>query len=267
VAQYNDAFGKSFSTESPDEVAQVRIGQSLSDYAGEFMGDSYPAGKLTDVVYFVEGGMEDWAYAAGWDVGASQPCTPSSFGGYPRSKTAYAETGHADAFRAFNILVETADAKRPQESRLGTDEALFQVSGPGDGHVPRNLRLAAQLIDVVQPYVHNTAVDAALVGGGGSRRLHDGVGGVIARVWRSLLQLWPAAPRSLATPRDFRECYQRWVTAATCGAAAQLNVTLGWDVGGGYVVDFTHVRVGVWDASVSPSVLGLPVANDDSPGA
>jgi len=28
---------------------------------------TYRTGAITDVVYGVEGGMEDWAYAAGWE--------------------------------------------------------------------------------------------------------------------------------------------------------------------------------------------------------
>jgi hypothetical protein len=27
----------------------------------------YTVGKITDVVYGVEGGMEDWAYGVGWE--------------------------------------------------------------------------------------------------------------------------------------------------------------------------------------------------------
>ncbi len=39
------------------------------------------------------------------------------------------------------------------ENTLGTDADPLTVSGDGDGHVPRNMRLALQLIDVVQPYI------------------------------------------------------------------------------------------------------------------
>ncbi len=50
-----------------------------------------------------------------------------------------------EAFRAFNMLVETASFKRPSESTLGTDVGLLSPSGAGNGHVPRNLRLALQV--------------------------------------------------------------------------------------------------------------------------
>ena len=52
--------------------------------------------------------------------------------------------------RAFNFLVETWDRKRPYESELGDDENMLVVAGPGDGHVPRNLRLAMFFVDLVQ---------------------------------------------------------------------------------------------------------------------
>jgi hypothetical protein len=49
--------------------------------------------------------MEDWAYAAGWDVAAVAPCTPTINGGYDRARTDYAALGKLDALRAFNLLV------------------------------------------------------------------------------------------------------------------------------------------------------------------
>ncbi len=57
-------------SESPDDAAQARIATTLSAYAGAFQGQSYPVGRLNPVVYPVDGGMEDWGYAAGWDVNA-----------------------------------------------------------------------------------------------------------------------------------------------------------------------------------------------------
>jgi len=56
----------------------------------------------------------------------------------------------SDMLRAFNFLVETWDMKRPYESELGDDEGMLVVEGPGDGHVPRNFRLAMLFLDVVQ---------------------------------------------------------------------------------------------------------------------
>ncbi len=43
------------------------------------------------------------------------------------------------------LQVETSTPKRPEESSLGTDEDILAVEGPGDGHVPRNLRMCLQV--------------------------------------------------------------------------------------------------------------------------
>jgi len=42
--------------------------KTLKDTAGAYSGmKMYNTGPISDVVYAVEGGMEDWAYAAGWE--------------------------------------------------------------------------------------------------------------------------------------------------------------------------------------------------------
>ena len=55
------------------------------------------------------------------------------------------------------MLVETSDAKRPPEGALGafspSGAHALTVEGPGDGHVPRNMRLTYATIDLVAPYV------------------------------------------------------------------------------------------------------------------
>ena len=107
----------------------------------------YQQGRMNDIVYAVHGGMEDWAYAASWDTGHSTPCNQN---GYDASRTTYDPA----ELRAFNILVETSNVKTPPENTLGdtsTDPLEYRQSG--DGHVPRNMRLAALLLDIVQPYV------------------------------------------------------------------------------------------------------------------
>lgn len=62
---------------------------------------------MNSIVYAITGGMEDWAYAASWDLDYTQPCQPTEHGGYPKEKTVYS----SDMLRTFNILVETADRK------------------------------------------------------------------------------------------------------------------------------------------------------------
>ena len=290
---------RTHNSESPDDAAQSRIAHQLAKYAGSFKRNTYPAGRLNSLVYPVAGGMEDWAYAAGWDHGAVRPCTPTSFGGYPASRTDYANNGHAEALRAYNILVETWDRKRPYESELGTDEAMLHVSGPGDGHVPRNMRIALQLIDVVQPWAQFSSVDVELVSVDPSRRRAlpqtcasrralragaqlAGVGSLSAREDSTLRRRPRLAeehddhhhhddtgaaagsgdPYGLAA-LPHRSKYQHWIHTNRCDHA--LKVDLGWDVGGGYTVDSTRLLVGRWPASVSPDELYAAADPNDHP--
>jgi hypothetical protein len=141
---------------SPDDTAQLVLGSAMSAFAGAFSDEGrYPHGRLNDQVYPVRGGMEDWGYAGSWSDKVA-PCDPSSFGGYPAQRTKY---GDAE-LRAFNILIETSKYKEPSEGALGSSAALLSRGGSaGDGHVPRNVRLALIVIDMVQPYLQWVAYD------------------------------------------------------------------------------------------------------------
>ena len=52
---------------SPDDVAQVDISSAYSRYAGPGSSSThtkpYDTGTMNEKVYYVRGGMEDWAYA------------------------------------------------------------------------------------------------------------------------------------------------------------------------------------------------------------
>ncbi|GLD97563.1 hypothetical protein PINS_up006253 [Pythium insidiosum] len=156
------------SEKSPDHTAQSQLANTLATYAGTFQdGTFYPVGTMNDVVYGVSGGMEDWAYAASWEnqyTPASetkpfQPCEPTTYGGYPREKTVYNNVTH----RAFNILVETANAKHPRDDTLGQYDDLYRseldfhsserAESFSAGHITQNVRLALMLVELVQPYL------------------------------------------------------------------------------------------------------------------
>lgn len=152
------------SEKSPDHQAQWFLGLAMSKYGGAFKdGEFYPHGPMNDIVYGVEGGMEDWGYAASWEnqvTSKKKPintCNPTTYGGYSPSKTKYNNASH----RAFNILVETSNSKQPYESELGTNEGLLDENldkylSPSHsvGHVARNVRLSLLYIDLVQPYIN-----------------------------------------------------------------------------------------------------------------
>jgi hypothetical protein len=142
------------SSESPDDAAQAAIAGVMREAAGAFRGEKYPVGRLNNLVYYVNGGMEDWAYAGSWDSSVVHACTPYSYGGYPAERTRYGDA----TLRAFNVLVEASDDKMPAIGSLGhgPTDSLLSVSGSGDGHIPRNLRLALSSFDLVSPYVQAT---------------------------------------------------------------------------------------------------------------
>jgi hypothetical protein len=146
------------SDESPDDEAQRSIAQSLQLYAGSYTG-LYPIGRLNDLVYPVNGGMEDWGYASSWENNfipeTIKPCQPtnSRYNPYPSERTIYS----SDMLRAFNFLVETSDDKEPPENTLGTNDQILKANGVGDGHIPRNIRLTLMATDIVQPYLKWTS--------------------------------------------------------------------------------------------------------------
>lgn len=108
---------------------------------------------MNDKVYYVRGGMEDWAFAGSWDPDRVIQCAPRTFGGYSAEKTTY----NNSTLRAFNMLVETSYPKTPARNDLGKrNNPLDSTSGEDNGHIVRNLRLALLAMDVVEPYVsHN----------------------------------------------------------------------------------------------------------------
>jgi hypothetical protein len=103
---------------------------------------------MNDLVYPVNGGMEDWAYAGSWDPNRVVACDPITYDGYPASRTKYDNA----TLRVFNMLVETSDDKEPT-SNLGTSLDIMNISPVGNGHVARNIRLALMALELVEPYV------------------------------------------------------------------------------------------------------------------
>jgi hypothetical protein len=105
--------------------------------------------SMNDLVYPVNGGMEDWAYAGSWDTARVKPCQPVTYDKYPADKTIYDNS----TLRVFNMLVETSNDKEPATSTLGTSWDIMTTSEKGNGHVARNIRLALLAAELVEPYV------------------------------------------------------------------------------------------------------------------
>lgn len=189
---------------SPDDIAQDQLARSYATYGGGFEGSNgrnhpqYLYGDMNSIIYYVRGGFEDFAYAGSWDKEHMIQCEPTTYGGYPVSKTRY-EDG---MLRSFNMLVETSYMKTPNENDLGTTWHVLNKNSGGDaptdyfrqrkltkrrnlrggtywaytmprdepidrmanGHVPRNIRLALASIDMVQPYLSITKINQLTMG-------------------------------------------------------------------------------------------------------
>ena len=202
-------FTGSRSTISPDDVAQVGIGQAMSAYAGAYDEGRYPTGRSNDILYPVNGGMEDWGYAASWEP---NPCNPNTYGGYAPEKTQYTSA----MTRAFNILVETSRRKGPFNRDYGTNADVWTPEGEGDGHVPRNIRLIFQVSDFVQPYAKMVAP------------------GTFA----------PDACSSVRFPQDGTPAGE---VPDRIRIFEGSSVAFAWEVGGANIVDETQLMWGPWE--------------------
>eukprot|EP01035_Chromulina_nebulosa_P040268 gene40268-54454_t len=122
---------------SPDDLANLDMAIFMKAFGGQFKKEKpYPIGRMNSMVYPVDGGMEDWLYAAGWD---SNPAT---------LKTCQVRASISEMDKQ---LVHSAPENR----------ALVFLNLWGDpmgrskssGHIPRNVRLSLAAIDLVEPYV------------------------------------------------------------------------------------------------------------------
>ncbi|CAE7395994.1 pet127 [Symbiodinium microadriaticum] len=140
------------STESPDESAFRQVGESIREAAGKTSKNRwfYPLGPINDLVYPVDGGMEDWSYAAGFE-NSPRPitvCQPTTYGGYPQDRTRYRK----DSISTLMYLAEMDDKKTAQEATLGRTSEIW-AAAVSQGHVPRNLRMCLKLIELARPEV------------------------------------------------------------------------------------------------------------------
>lgn len=140
---------------SPDDTAQHDIAQAYSQFGGGWDESTpYKYGTMNDLVYYVRGGMEDWAYAASWDPERVITCKPTQYGGYHATKTQY----NNSTLRVFNMLVETSNTKAPNH-HLGTSAGVLTRDPPQNGHVSRNVRLALLAAEMVEPYLSIVSVN------------------------------------------------------------------------------------------------------------
>ena len=174
--------------------------------------------RMNDLVYPVNGGMEDWAYAGSWDPKLVTPCEPITYDGYPKSQTIYDNS----TLRVFNMLVETSNHKTPFQYELGTSLDIMTISPVGNGHVARNIRLALLAVEFVEPYVVIQSVNGMAV--------TDDVVPSVVRGGPAVKSC--QSTKAVAVPHD------------------RPTVTVEWTVGGAVTVDKTTLHYAKWDATV-----------------
>ncbi|RQM12585.1 hypothetical protein DD237_005406 [Peronospora effusa] len=252
------------SEKSPDHMAQFQIGNTLANFAGIFPdGKLYPTGTMNDIVYGVTGGMEDWGYAASWEnqfydekSQPFNPCEPTTFGGYPKEKTIYNNITN----RAFNMLVETSNSKEPEAADLGNYKELYnanvdffrteKVTTKFVGHVPRNVRLALMMVEMVQPLVR--WVDAAELSDTHTQQVSS---------FFPPASLYKISTDSVTEMGCGTLAWER-NEVATCNAtncsvtdATYSMLQIAWEVLGALTVDSTHVQVSSSPAFEDDTIL------------
>ena len=93
-------------------------------------------GPMTDVVYAVNGGLEDWAYGGGWDLKGLSNCSDYNF-------------QNSEGLKQVLFLAETDFNRNPPASRYGLKKDVLS----GKGLVPEYIRMSLSVIDFAEPYI------------------------------------------------------------------------------------------------------------------
>jgi hypothetical protein len=223
--------------DAPDAVAQETIAGAYSRYANGFPNHvAYDYGTMNEKVYYVRGGMEDWAFAGSWDPDRVIECQPLTFGGYPAEKTRY----NNSTLRAFNMLIETSNKKEPTRDSLGKrTQPLVSSSGEENGHIARNIRLALLAMDVVEPYVSIRGVE-------GLELEDDVVPAVNPRRYDGSSYLENS--KMLWLPESGRRRRLNDLGLLDKRRSLSSSTTITWTVGGSFDIDATELVYGSWDA-------------------
>jgi len=145
--------------ESPDDKALAQLGLLLQSEAGEINAHKilkYDLGKMGDIIYAVQGGLEDWAYAASWannleNKTERMKCNTKNYGGFDENLLKLNE----QTIRFPLYLVETWYNKHPPANEYGNENGIMNKNTSDDGHIPRNIRLCLTMIDMVKPYIRD----------------------------------------------------------------------------------------------------------------
>lgn len=131
----------------PDSMAHSEIAEYMKLMAGGWSSaekDSklYPVGKMNSIVYPVDGGLEDWVYASGWDTKGVQNHLCDGFSYFhPTVRNKEKESNmdvvftdmknphvQATGNRAVVFLVETSDMKKPSPATWGMESHVSAMT-------------------------------------------------------------------------------------------------------------------------------------------
>jgi hypothetical protein len=151
---------------APDVVSQHQMAQAYQQFSATHSHDKtlqkllYPIGTMNELVYPVHGGMEDWGYAASWDIAAvAHDCSGAPLHSF--NSTTVIPKNNDGSFRIFTALVETSQDKQPGVDTLGrSDQVLMPRSS---GYINRNVRLSLAMLDLVEPYVAIETADDVIL--------------------------------------------------------------------------------------------------------
>jgi len=115
---------------APDNQAFFDIASDLESIADENPSkqvEKYLKGTMNEVVYPVNGGLEDWAYAGGWenDYSGSAPLISPCKAFNDNELKIQTNRSH---IRSILFLVECGNLKAPPEDSLGKQSGLLQKS-------------------------------------------------------------------------------------------------------------------------------------------
>lgn len=138
--------------ESPDHAAMEEVAAMLREVAGNYPSP-FKLGTMTDTVYAVNGGLEDWAYAASWAKELEGNTLVEDCYGEFSSLGNSRVLMNDDNVRFPLYLIETDHNKHPNEVTWGRKEGINQAAG--NGHIPRNIRMSMAIMDMAEPYIRD----------------------------------------------------------------------------------------------------------------
>lgn len=151
--------------QSPDHYSHKFIADLMKLYSGKNKNNAYyNTGTINSMVYPVAGGMEDWAYASGWDFQLNRnDCLGKDLSTKYISENNYkGENKKLNKNKSLVYLIETSDDKSPKNSDLGDSSYLLSKNFVKESNsdksqynsfVSRNIRLSLIGIEMLQPYV------------------------------------------------------------------------------------------------------------------